>query len=997
MAEPEDKEDNYGKVEEAIAKSLPDSAMPSPSISTTASSSFYDDDSYRENEYDNNEEEEDSRSDSNESESSTLSQQQQRNKQDRKKDTKPKSSRSEKSKSSSRSEQKQLLKKQQQKQKQKQQQPIDYFNTSSSSNVQLTPAAANFSVLAPPDPSSSSHKRIHLLVCTANLGNAPPDADSWNAWIPKDGKLVTKTQFPVRMNPPPPPPVPPPQPQRSNSGELTGSQPKLRKPVRRSSTGDSSDNKTIFRKRRKSINNDLEAAALEPEKDGYEAYLESLKGGTYSFDDDHIDGFSGSREDDALEAPPTPTSEWRREKGSRKAGQKQQQPGDRKSAPPRRSRSNKQESTSKSDEPSAVSEKNRAPPRRMRSNKQESASDEAVLPARDTPKREKPQKGESEREPRRGVRRSRSNNLFPQQQQQDGPPSTPTKPKSRRIRSKSIDPSTIEQKLKQQQPLKSPTSEQHRRVLRSKSIDERQPLSTPKMLTKPPEQRRRVLRSKSIDERQLMSTPKTLTKTPEQRRRVLRSKSIDERQFLSTPKTLTKTPEHFRRVLSINVIDEEQLLTSPPKTPSTKTMPEQRRRVLRSKSSMIAETKPESSAVSPRPRNLLRNNNNDNALPQDIAARAEESPKSRRSVIRSKSPLRSSLSRTRSKSPRRAATVLSRSKSPKNKDSSDVVPPCRKIVEAEIPIAEIGQIKEFEIRYPNRVGVAADPDNSSSSSNNSNQLGYYDIIVIGMQEATFDLNKKPKKDESSKQQEPKQKKAQIKPEPSNADDDTDSDDESANGETTDDGSVLSLADDAGDTTNLDRTSKGDDDEADSIEETKSAKMKKLMSRRKQGGKPLKAGLLKKITKKASKTAKTVNTFAGGGKDHTARLLQAKPSEDEEDTNIAGLAPSETFISVGSEDTEDEDFLAADADTDNGVPLANGNNGKTNAIKWTDTDFLHHGIESNQLPGYTRALSYQVCTRKSKTACHFLFLQITAMTAMMHSPERVAYRFTFLTL
>ena len=28
-------------------------------------------------------------------------------------------------------------------------------------------------------------------------------------------------------------------------------------------------------------------------------------------------------------------------------------------------------------------------------------------------------------------------------------------------------------------------------------------------------------------------------------------------------------------------------------------------------------------------------------------------------------------------------------------------------------------------------------------------------------------------------------------------------------------------------------------------------------------------------------------------------------------------------------------------------------------KWTDTDVLHHGLETNQIPGYTRALSYQV--------------------------------------
>jgi hypothetical protein len=42
---------------------------------------------------------------------------------------------------------------------------------------------------------------IKLLVCTANLGNAKPDAASWDAWIPKDGRII-QPSIPVRMTPP---------------------------------------------------------------------------------------------------------------------------------------------------------------------------------------------------------------------------------------------------------------------------------------------------------------------------------------------------------------------------------------------------------------------------------------------------------------------------------------------------------------------------------------------------------------------------------------------------------------------------------------------------------------------------------------------------------------------------------------------------------------------------------------------------------------------------
>jgi len=77
----------------------------------------------------------------------------------------------------------------------------------------------------PTSSASSSDHRLNILVCTANLGNAPPDADSWDAWIPKDGKLVMQTKFPVRMDLPPAPPAKannkPPQSQTPPMEQLT--------------------------------------------------------------------------------------------------------------------------------------------------------------------------------------------------------------------------------------------------------------------------------------------------------------------------------------------------------------------------------------------------------------------------------------------------------------------------------------------------------------------------------------------------------------------------------------------------------------------------------------------------------------------------------------------------------------------------------------------------------------------------------------------------------
>jgi len=263
--------------------------------------------------------------------------------------------------------------------------------------------------------------------------------------------------------------------------------------------------------------------------------------------------------------------------------------------------------------------------------------------------------------------------------------------------------------------------------------------------------------------------------------------------------------------------------------------------------------------------------------------------------------------------------------------NNDDVPPCRRINEAEITRNEIQQIREFDIKYPRQAYGAGKNNNP-----NQGQLGCYDIIVIGMQEATFSTSKQqPMEEETLSKQQKLQKKANPSKSVSyddgnNTDGDTDSEVETDD-DSTDDGSEWS---DDGDAPDLDESGRANG-------ETNSSKSKKRLLSPKPG-KPLKtkSGLLKKISKATSKTAKTIDTLAGGGKDYTARPLLST-TEDEDSNNNAALRRSDTLSSC-----EDEDFSLADTNT------------VASSKKWSDTDVIHHGIESNQLPGYTRALSYQ---------------------------------------
>jgi hypothetical protein len=75
---------------------------------------------------------------------------------------------------------------------------------------------------------------------------------------------------------------------------------------------------------------------------------------------------------------------------------------------------------------------------------------------------------------------------------------------------------------------------------------------------------------------------------------------------------------------------------------------------------------------------------------------------------------------------------------------------------------------------------------------------------------------------------------------------------------------------------------------------------------------LKAGI--KAGKTTVKTLETLNTLAGAAKDHTKR-------------------PVPTIVRVSKGGTEDS--------------------------SWTDTDTIHFALENEQIPGYQRALSYQL--------------------------------------
>ena len=600
-------------------------------------------------------------------------------------------------------------------------------------------------------------------------------------------------------------------------------------PVRRGKSRDPSDSSLRHVKKEKW------------EQESYEAYLDSLKGSTYSFDQNDKEK---EEEDDWKE----PKTMWKRENGP-----KQKHGGDYR--PPRRSRSNQQE------------------------------KDNPPLPEEKIAKRDRP--------------------LQKQQEKQHQQPVTPTQLRQT-VRK-------VKKEHGQRQPV---TPTLHRQAVRKvKQEREQQQPVTPTQL------RRGVRRTRSNS---LASSPDPSTP----RQRIPRSKSIDVTKMSDNIMAPTKSPQ------------------TPGKSPRTPN--EKLRRLVRAKSNDLPQTP---NSFSPRHRKPVGRSK---SIQHNIAVEAEESPNKsvlQRGRNQSKSPMR--VGQSRSRSPLRRILNRSRSKSSTgirtndtaNRDRSGKsaatdangsgVPEFRRIVEAKISHVEVERIKEIEIRYP---------------ANKKQQRDCYDIIVIGMQEATFSTNDENLKQQSieedlSSKQQNRQKKEVIKS--SRSSDDTDDDsDEDSEGNTADDGSLHSLTE-HGDDFPLDRTDDEDDFSGDKF---KISKSKKKMTRKKKMGR--KSGLLKKISKATSKTAKTIDTFAGGGKDHTARPLLASPppvAEDEGTDTSTPLVRSETFSSMDTDDYE--------------IPLSHENtsgkgNATSNTKKWSDTDILHHGLESNQIPGYKRALSYQ---------------------------------------
>ena len=175
---------------------------------------------------------------------------------------------------------------------------------------------------------------------------------------------------------------------------------------------------------------------------------------------------------------------------------------------------------------------------------------------------------------------------------------------------------------------------------------------------------------------------------------------------------------------------------------------------------------------------------------------------------------------------------------------------------------------------------------------------------------------------------------------------------------------------------------------------KKKKKKGLIKRaRKKVGKGI-----KKISKVASKTAKTVDTFAGAGKNHTSRpiptitassLLKPPSSLSLSITATAAATPltgkeSNTGTSTDTSAECDDGITSKEVkeiiddgassiiptihpvvscEDDNDETIKQNKNIKVPTKEWTDTDVLHHGLESNQIPGYTRALSYQVSVHR----------------------------------
>ena len=834
-----------------------------------------------------------------------------------------------------------------------------------------------YAILPPPDPSSSALRSINLLVCTANLGNAAPDARSWNAWIPRDGRLVAKTHFPVRMNPPQPAPMPtPPAPtnrlksprttkrtvvkdpgspkrkttkdpgsppkrkqtkdpgspfnrrigkeaqRRTRSGDLgmmlLGSsshhnprrQPKSRKPARRS-ISDRDLLSSSHSLDEDDMPNNANATSRKPRRILKKRFSDDTGGTDVDGDNNGISGTLALEGGEKI--PRKPRRRMKKQLSNDAEGTTVD--------------SNNNNNNNRNDEEGInVDDKNngnsgtltlkiekeggettpRKTRRKLKKRNFGAAAEGINIDGNDEDDNNSSSALGTEKDGYEAYLETlkdpytydlssptSTDTIWMREEttphRKDGPIGSPLSGDQHRDRKGALPKRTRSGKKtssheQQQAPSRSPASN-NKPKLRERKKDGGGDRQLPKRTGSGNSQK-----SQSRSSNGTQKSPRTLRGTvgagDRQLPRRARSGNLHKSRSPFT-NDAQKSPGSMRGTVQLDNKDARD--TS-----------EKSQRVLRSKSSTLAEM------VTSGARKLVRSNSSN--FGDEFAQ---------------KSPTRKTPPRTKSWNRSDTGGRGSSGKGDVKDKRDENVPPCRRIKEAKISTDGWGK---FDVRYPEQ-----------SYSKSDKELGCYDIIVIGMQEATFStsqMNKKHNEEHKTAVQARVVSPASVNGDGDDGASQSDSDNDSEGAVSIDDnisevGSCFSMMDD-------DKSKVDDEDMTSALEETTDKSKKK---RGKRFRNPL---------KKISKTAKTVNTLAGGGKDHTERPIPILPpsltvSDDENDTIM------DSIEMVSSGETDDEDFLSME-----GGDIIGGK-----FKKWTDTDVIHHGIESNQLQGYTRALSYQV--------------------------------------
>jgi hypothetical protein len=207
---------------------------------------------------------------------------------------------------------------------------------------------------------------------------------------------------------------------------------------------------------------------------------------------------------------------------------------------------------------------------------------------------------------------------------------------------------------------------------------------------------------------------------------------------------------------------------------------------------------------------------------------------------------------------------------------------------------------------------------------------YFDVIVIGMQEATFDKEKKDK-DKKTKSKSSSKNRNLSKGESLEDDDASLSASDDDEGEDADDDELMDADfDDSGIINDFFGHVDAEEQPKTKRNSASATVGKKLLGATVKAGKVgLKAGKVglrasKKMGLATVKTAKTVNTLATA-RDHSKRPLP----------NVSSL---------------EQDWREQHIMLEEGMGYPSG---------WVDTDVLHYRLEKDQLPEYKRAISYQL--------------------------------------